>query len=98
MSRTRMTTLLIFIFYLCPLTQFFTSFSFLEYNSVTIRNILMILGVAYNSAYLFLKLCPLIRIFTSLSFPEHNSVTIRNIVTILGSFIEQVNTECRVQE
>ena len=31
-------------------------------------------------------------------FPEHNSTTVRNILTILGRIIEQVNTECRVQE
>ena len=58
MSGTRMTTLLIFIFILCPLIHIFTSLSFLEHNSI------MILGriieqstwsVAYkndNSAYL----------------------------------------------
>ena len=44
MSGTRMTTLLMFIFKLCPLIKFFTSFSFLEYNSITIRNSLMLLG------------------------------------------------------
>ena len=32
------------------------------------------------------------------SFLEHNSATVRNILTILGRIIEQVNTECRVQE
>ena len=31
-------------------------------------------------------------------FPEHNSATVRNILTILGRIIEQVDTECRVQE
>ena len=46
MLGTRKTTLLIFIFKLCLffVSNFFTSFSFLEYNSVTIRNNLMILG------------------------------------------------------
>ena len=31
-------------------------------------------------------------------FPEHNPATVRNILMILGRIIEQVNTECRVQE
>ena len=44
MSGTRMTTLHIFDFNNVPLSIFFTSFSFPEHNSVTIGNILMILG------------------------------------------------------
>ena len=32
------------------------------------------------------------------SFPEHNSVTLKNVLTILDRIIEQVNTECRIQE
>ena len=44
MSLTRKTTLHIFIFLLYPLIDIFTSFSLPEHNSVTIRNILMMLG------------------------------------------------------
>ena len=36
--------------------------------------------------------------FTSFSFREYNSATIRNILMIHGRIIEQVNTECRIQE
>ena len=43
-------------------------------------------------------LCPLLDIFTSFLFPEHNSVTIRNILMIHGRFMEQANTECRIEE
>ena len=43
MSQTRMTTLHIFVPIMSP-DPYFTSFSFLEHNFVTIRNILMILG------------------------------------------------------
>ena len=67
MLRTKMTTLLIFVYLLCPLIHILPSFSFPEHNSVTIRNILMILGriieqvsteCAYNSAYLFYNYVP----------------------------------------
>ena len=43
MSHTRMTTLHFFVPIMSP-DPYFTSFSFLEHNFVTIRNILMILG------------------------------------------------------
>ena len=68
MSRKRMTTLLIFIYELCPLIHIFTSFS--EHNFATVGNILMLLGtiieqvrgsVMYkndNSTYLFLNYVP----------------------------------------
>ena len=32
------------------------------------------------------------------SFPEYNFATVENILVILGRIIEQVSTECRVQE
>ena len=38
------------------------------------------------------------RVGVNNSFPEHNSATVRNIVTMLGRIIEQVNTDCRIQE
>ena len=41
---TRMTTLRIFLFKLCPLIAIITLFSFLGHNSGTIRNILNVLG------------------------------------------------------
>ena len=35
---------------------------------------------------------------STLLFPEHNSTTLRNILKELGTVIEQVNTECNVQD
>ena len=51
-----------------------------------------------NSAYLhFLVMFP-DPYFSSLWFPEHNSTTVTNSLVVLGRFIDQVNTECRMQE
>ena len=74
---------------------------FLEYNSVTIRNILMILGriieqvsmecVAYkndNSAYLRLLIMYPDPYSSFIFVSEHNSIAIRNILMILGKIIE----------
>ena len=36
--------------------------------------------------------------FTSFLFSEHNSATVGNILMIHGMIMEQVNTECRIQE
>ena len=91
---------------------YFTSFSFLECNSATIRNILMLLinlglwnksmwGVACKNDNLLLFvfcLCPLIHIFSSFLCPKHNSANVRNIFIVLGRIIEQVTAECRNQE
>ena len=54
-------------------------------------------SVAYNSAYLFIIMSP-DPYFTSFSFREHNSATVRNTFMIHGRILEQVNTECRIQE
>ena len=51
-----------------------------------------------NSVYLHFLIMSPDRYFYFISFPEHYSVTIRNILMILDRIIEQVNTECRVQE
>ena len=44
MSLTRMTTLLISIFHLCPLIHICTLSWFLEHKSAAVRNILMVCG------------------------------------------------------
>ena len=82
--------------------------SFPEHSSATVRNIVTILRTGQHGVsrtrlttlhiFVFLIICPLIHIFTSFSFTQHSSVTIRNILMILNRIIEQVNTECRVQE
>ena len=46
---------------------------------------------------LFIIMSPDPFFFTSFSFREHYSATVRNILMILGR-IEQVNTECHIQE
>ena len=44
MSHTRMSTLLVFVFHLCPLIHIDSLSWFLEHKSTTVRNILMVCG------------------------------------------------------
>ena len=64
----------------------FTSFLFLEYNSVTIRNSLMILGRIIEQVNM------------EYGYKNDTSDYLRNILMIHDRIIEQVNAECRIQE
>ena len=53
------------------------------------------LGPLWPSCFIIMSPDPY---FTSFSFREHNSATVKNNLMIHGRMIEQVNTECHIQE
>ena len=51
-----------------------------------------------TSAYLLFLIISPDPYFHFFSFLDHNSETVRKILTVHGRIIEQINTECHMQE